>query len=153
MAGPEFIKLGMYIMAPKPISAYFINPFHRSVCLYIYPLTVARQRFSKHVPIHVPRNNTVEVFSLCPPMDRCNATWARWRHTTVGTQTGTWQLCNNIGSVFSVRSPCLSIISGMEYRLRGVQLAVRNSHGKCVVEVSLWRLSVWLKDLFTVRVL
>jgi hypothetical protein len=28
----------MYIIAPEPIStAYFINPFHQSVCLYVYP--------------------------------------------------------------------------------------------------------------------
>jgi hypothetical protein len=30
-----FIKFGMYIMAPEPIStAYLINPSHQSVCLY-----------------------------------------------------------------------------------------------------------------------
>jgi hypothetical protein len=35
-----FIKLGMYgyIMAPETISmAYFINPSHQSVYLYVYP--------------------------------------------------------------------------------------------------------------------
>jgi hypothetical protein len=32
------MKLGMDIMAPEPIStAYFINPSHQSVCLYVYP--------------------------------------------------------------------------------------------------------------------
>jgi hypothetical protein len=32
----EHLKLGMYIMLPEPIlTAYFINPSHRSVCLYL----------------------------------------------------------------------------------------------------------------------
>jgi hypothetical protein len=44
MPEPVFIKLGMYIMAPEPIStAYFLNSSHQSVCLYVYPV-VARQR-------------------------------------------------------------------------------------------------------------
>jgi hypothetical protein len=31
-------KLGVYIMAPEPISmACFINPSRQSVCLYVYP--------------------------------------------------------------------------------------------------------------------
>jgi hypothetical protein len=39
MAEPVFMELGMYIMAPEPIStAYFINPSHQYVCLYVYPL-------------------------------------------------------------------------------------------------------------------
>jgi hypothetical protein len=42
---PEIVKLGMYVMAPEPIStAYFLNPFHQSVSLYVH-FTV--QRFSK----------------------------------------------------------------------------------------------------------
>jgi hypothetical protein len=32
---------------------------------------------SKHVPTHATRNNTVEVFSSCPRMDRCYTTHAR----------------------------------------------------------------------------
>jgi hypothetical protein len=28
--------------------AYFINPFHQSVCLYVYPHIVARQRLGKN---------------------------------------------------------------------------------------------------------
>jgi hypothetical protein len=48
MAEPIFMKLGMYIMAPEPIStAYFINPSHQSVCLYVSPPIVARQRKGK----------------------------------------------------------------------------------------------------------
>jgi hypothetical protein len=40
----------MYIMAPEPIStAYFINPSHQSVCLYVYSPVVARQRLDKNV--------------------------------------------------------------------------------------------------------
>jgi hypothetical protein len=44
----ECLKLGMYIMAPEPIStAYFINPSHQSFCLYVYPPLVARQHLGK----------------------------------------------------------------------------------------------------------
>jgi hypothetical protein len=33
-----FMKFGMYIMAPEPIStAHVINPSHQFVCLYVYP--------------------------------------------------------------------------------------------------------------------
>jgi hypothetical protein len=33
------MKLGMCIMAHEPIStAYFVNPSHQPVCLYVYPL-------------------------------------------------------------------------------------------------------------------
>jgi hypothetical protein len=45
-----FMKLGMYVMAPEPIStAYFIHPSYQSVYLYVYvyPLTSARQRLGK----------------------------------------------------------------------------------------------------------
>jgi hypothetical protein len=38
MPEPVFMKLSMYIMAAEPIlTAYFIDPFHQSVCLYVYP--------------------------------------------------------------------------------------------------------------------
>jgi hypothetical protein len=49
-------------MASEPISAtYFINPSHQSVCLYVYPLIVARQRFGKHVPVttNTPNNRRI----------------------------------------------------------------------------------------------
>jgi hypothetical protein len=40
----ECLKLGMYTMAPKHTStAYFINPSHQSVCLYITPIVARRQ--------------------------------------------------------------------------------------------------------------
>jgi hypothetical protein len=51
MAEPIFMKLGMYNMASELIStAYFINPFHHSVCLCEYP-NVVRQRPVKNTPI------------------------------------------------------------------------------------------------------
>jgi hypothetical protein len=50
MPEPMFIKLGMCIMAPEPISmAYFINPSHQSVCLHMYPLISAKQRLGENV--------------------------------------------------------------------------------------------------------
>jgi uncharacterized protein (DUF486 family) len=50
MPEPVFMKFGMYIMAPKAIAtAYFINPFHQSVCLHLYPTIVARQRLGKNI--------------------------------------------------------------------------------------------------------
>jgi hypothetical protein len=50
MPEPIFMKPGMYIMAPEPISmAYFINPSHQSLCLYVYPPNVAKQRLGKNV--------------------------------------------------------------------------------------------------------
>jgi hypothetical protein len=52
MAEPMLMKLGMYIMAPEPISAtYFLNLSHQSVFLYVYPSIVARQRLSKNVAV------------------------------------------------------------------------------------------------------
>jgi hypothetical protein len=46
MAEPVFMKLSIYtIVAREPIStAYIINPSHQSLCLYVYPLIVARQQ-------------------------------------------------------------------------------------------------------------
>jgi hypothetical protein len=50
MPEPIIMKLGVYIMAPDPISmAYFINPAHQSVSIYVSPI-VARQRLGIHVP-------------------------------------------------------------------------------------------------------
>jgi hypothetical protein len=53
MAEPVF----MYITAPKPISAvYFINPFHQSVCLYVYPiLWLLRKGSVKCIPPFVAK--------------------------------------------------------------------------------------------------
>jgi hypothetical protein len=50
MPEPIYMKLGMYIMTSEPIStAYFINPSHQSVCLYVYLPIVARQRLGGNV--------------------------------------------------------------------------------------------------------
>jgi hypothetical protein len=50
MLKPIFIKIGMYIMPPEPIStACSINPYHQSVCLCVYSPIVARQSISKKV--------------------------------------------------------------------------------------------------------
>jgi hypothetical protein len=44
------IKFDICIMAPESIStACFINLSHQFVCLYVYPLLVARQRLGKNV--------------------------------------------------------------------------------------------------------
>jgi hypothetical protein len=52
MGEPIFMKFGMYIMAPEPIStAYFINPSHQSACLYVYLLLFVWQRLGKNPPI------------------------------------------------------------------------------------------------------
>jgi hypothetical protein len=48
MSEPAFMKLGIYIMSPEPISfAYSINPSHQFVC---NPHIIARQRLGKVHP-------------------------------------------------------------------------------------------------------
>jgi hypothetical protein len=55
------MKLGMYITAPEPIStAYFIDPFRESVCLYVYPFIVARQRLGKNITVATNTQATIE---------------------------------------------------------------------------------------------
>jgi hypothetical protein len=54
MPEPIFMKLGtyVYVTALNPVStAWLKNPSHQSVCLYVYPLIVARQRLGKNHPI------------------------------------------------------------------------------------------------------
>jgi hypothetical protein len=52
----------MYIVAPESIStAYFINPFFQSVCLYVYPPIVARQRLRKNVTSATNTRNNREI--------------------------------------------------------------------------------------------
>jgi hypothetical protein len=61
MSEPVFMKLGMCITTPELIStAYFINPFHQSVWLYVYPLIVATQRLSKNVTVAMNTHATIE---------------------------------------------------------------------------------------------
>jgi hypothetical protein len=59
------MKLGMYeyIMALKPIStAYFINPSHHSVRLYVHPAIVSGQRLSKDVTAATATHAKIEEF-------------------------------------------------------------------------------------------
>jgi hypothetical protein len=56
-----FVKLGMYIMEPEPIStAYFINLSDQPVCLYVYPPLLDRQRLSKCVTAATNTHETIE---------------------------------------------------------------------------------------------
>jgi hypothetical protein len=53
-----FMKLGMYNMAPEPIStACFINTSHQTVCLYVY---VATQWLAKNVTAAKNTHATME---------------------------------------------------------------------------------------------
>jgi hypothetical protein len=55
---PVFVKLGVYIMPPEPIStAYLINPSHQSVC--ISPI-VARQQLGKNFTAATNTRATME---------------------------------------------------------------------------------------------
>jgi hypothetical protein len=48
-------------MAFEPIStAYFINSFHQSLCLYVYTLFVAKQRLGKNVTTAMNTEETTE---------------------------------------------------------------------------------------------
>jgi hypothetical protein len=75
-----FMKLGMYIMTPEPISAaYFINPSHQSVCLCVFlvkllgkdlikciPPLIAMQWLGKHIPMATnTHNNRIIVGCMC----------------------------------------------------------------------------------------
>jgi hypothetical protein len=54
----------MYIIEPEPVStAYFINPSHRSVCLYVYPLIIATQRLGKKETTIVAKQRLTEVIA------------------------------------------------------------------------------------------
>jgi hypothetical protein len=101
-----FIKLGMYIMAPEPISTvYLINLSHQSVsiCLLLslqdngsvkcIPPFGARQRLGKDVPRATNTRNSGRIFggvmlyavrvlykeSLCIPLSLLGAKWRRFR--------------------------------------------------------------------------
>jgi hypothetical protein len=48
-------------MALEPISmAYFTNPSHHSVCLYVYTLIIARQWFGKDVTATMNTHTTTQ---------------------------------------------------------------------------------------------
>jgi hypothetical protein len=56
------MKLGMYIVAPKPITkAYFINTTHQSVCLRVYGLKFARKRLGRHVPMATNTSDNIKL--------------------------------------------------------------------------------------------
>jgi hypothetical protein len=62
MPEPIAIKLGTYIMAPKPISmANSINPSYQSVHLYVH---VPRQRLGKDVTAALNAHATVEFMDV-----------------------------------------------------------------------------------------
>jgi hypothetical protein len=55
------MKLGTYITAPEPISTALLkNPSHQSVCLYVYPPSVARQRLGRNVTAVTTAHATIE---------------------------------------------------------------------------------------------
>jgi hypothetical protein len=55
------MELGMYIMAAEPISkACFIDPSKQSMCLYVYPPVVGRQRLGKSVTAATNIQATIE---------------------------------------------------------------------------------------------
>jgi hypothetical protein len=55
------MELGMYIMAPGPISTVcLISPSHHSVCLYVYPAIATRQRLSENVTAATNTHATIE---------------------------------------------------------------------------------------------
>jgi hypothetical protein len=55
------MKFGMYTIATELIStAYFINPSHQSVCLYVYPAIFHRQRFGKKTTAGTNTQATIE---------------------------------------------------------------------------------------------
>jgi hypothetical protein len=53
-------------MAPDPISTmYFINSSHRSMCLYVHPLFIARQRLSENVTAATNAHKKLDNCSAC----------------------------------------------------------------------------------------
>jgi hypothetical protein len=65
MPEPIFMKLGMYITAPEPISmAYLRNPSHQSLCLYVYPPIVARQWLGKNVFVAMNTQGAIELLDM-----------------------------------------------------------------------------------------
>jgi hypothetical protein len=76
--GSVFMELGMYIMAPEPISlAYFINASQQPVCLYAHPSIVARKWIGKKVTRIV---NLLCVFRVRSSLVACPFSTAVDRH-------------------------------------------------------------------------
>jgi hypothetical protein len=53
------VSLPVNFWMPEPIkTAYFLNPSHQSVCLYVCPLNIVRQWLVKHIPMALNTHNT-----------------------------------------------------------------------------------------------
>jgi hypothetical protein len=64
MTEPVFMKLGMYTMPPEVIStAYFINPSHQSVFLYVYSLSLLGNG-SVNIPLSFLGSGSVKTLQL-----------------------------------------------------------------------------------------
>jgi hypothetical protein len=62
MPKPIFMKLGMHIITPQPISpSCFINHFHQYVCLCVYLPIVTRQRLGVQVPVAKNIHNNIRI--------------------------------------------------------------------------------------------
>jgi hypothetical protein len=65
----------MYIVTSELISvAYFINPSHQFVCLYMYPPIVARQRLGKTITV-ATNTRLAAAFCLLPWDGSCICLW------------------------------------------------------------------------------
>jgi hypothetical protein len=65
MHEPVFMKLGMYIMTPEPISTTrLINHSCQSLCLFEYTPVVARQRLGKNFTPAMINELTEAYFSM-----------------------------------------------------------------------------------------
>jgi hypothetical protein len=63
-----FMKFGLYIMSPKPIStAYFMNPSHQSVSLWLFSLSLLGNGSVKLLLWHTTKEELLDSsFSICP---------------------------------------------------------------------------------------
>jgi hypothetical protein len=78
MAEPNFMKLGMYITVPEPIStAYFINPNPPPVCVYMCIPLQLLDNSSVKIPLSLLGNSTVK-----------NVTAVRNSHATIKEMFG-----------------------------------------------------------------
>jgi hypothetical protein len=59
---PIFMKCDTYIAVPEPTStAYYINPSHHYLYLYVYLPIVSRQRLGKNVTAATNTHATIEL--------------------------------------------------------------------------------------------
>jgi hypothetical protein len=99
---PIFMKLGMYIMAPEPIStAYYINPSHQSVCLYVYPSYHCKATARLSVSLHsVLGNGSVTTFQ----QQRTHATIDKFLNALFSIRSVSYQrrVCGSLWSPLSL---------------------------------------------------